>query len=105
MSVEKGNLFLEHFQGGHLQYFKNYGVCFRILTRYNDGVQHFKVLRDASGKYFLWVAEKFNSLNELVDHHRTSSVSHSQQIFLKDLQMKPESRQVIFSSVEPSSQL
>jgi growth factor receptor-binding protein 2 len=52
--------------------------------RYYNAVQHFKVLRDGAGKYFLWVV-KFNSLNELVDYHRTSSVSRTQQIFLRDM--------------------
>lgn len=45
-------------------------------------VQHFKVLRDDAGKYFLWVV-KFNSLNELVNYHKTSSVSRSEEITLK----------------------
>ncbi|PVD37917.1 hypothetical protein C0Q70_00519 [Pomacea canaliculata] len=57
---------------------------FSITVKYQDGVQHFKVLRDGAGKYFLWVA-KFNSLNELVDYHRTSSVSRSQTIMFKDM--------------------
>ena len=47
-------------------------------------MQHFKVLRDGAGKYFLWVV-KFNSLNELVEYHRSSSVSRSQVIYLKDM--------------------
>lgn len=49
-----------------------------------DGVQHFKVLRDAQGKFFLWVV-KFNSLNELVEYHRTASVSRSQDVKLRDM--------------------
>lgn len=61
------------------------------VFRCNDGVQHFKVLRDAQGKFFLWVV-KFNSLNELVEYHRTASVSRSQDVKLKD--MVPE--EVIF---------
>nr|XP_027225424.1 protein enhancer of sevenless 2B-like isoform X2 [Penaeus vannamei]XP_027225425.1 protein enhancer of sevenless 2B-like isoform X2 [Penaeus vannamei]XP_027225426.1 protein enhancer of sevenless 2B-like isoform X2 [Penaeus vannamei]XP_027225427.1 protein enhancer of sevenless 2B-like isoform X2 [Penaeus vannamei]XP_027225428.1 protein enhancer of sevenless 2B-like isoform X2 [Penaeus vannamei] len=52
-----------------------------------DGVQHFKVLRDTQGKFFLWVV-KFNSLNELVEYHRSASVSRSHDIKLKD--MTPE---------------
>ncbi|KAB7507383.1 Protein E(sev)2B, partial [Armadillidium nasatum] len=52
-----------------------------------DGVQHFKVLRDAQGKFFLWVV-KFNSLNELVEYHRSASVSRSHDIKLRD--MTPE---------------
>lgn len=54
------------------------------LHRFGGGVQHFKVLRDGAGKYFLWVV-KFSSLNQLVDYHRTSSVSRTQTIYLKDM--------------------
>lgn len=57
---------------------------FSLSVKCADGVQHFKVLRDAQGKFFLWVV-KFNSLNELVDYHRTSSVSRSQHVKLKDM--------------------
>ncbi|XP_076459609.1 growth factor receptor-bound protein 2-like [Babylonia areolata] len=56
---------------------------FSITVKYADGVQHFKVLRDGAGKYFLWVA-KFNSLNELVEYHRTSSVSRTHTILFRD---------------------
>lgn len=54
-------------------------------------MQHFKVLRDGAGKYFLWVV-KFNSLNQLVEYHRTSSVSRSQTIYLKDMAAEEEVR-------------
>ncbi|CAH1794711.1 unnamed protein product [Owenia fusiformis] len=57
---------------------------FSLSVKFGDTVQHFKVLRDNGGKYFLWVV-KFNSLNGLVEYHRTSSVSRNQQIFLKDM--------------------
>ncbi|XP_071953295.1 growth factor receptor-bound protein 2-like [Antedon mediterranea] len=57
---------------------------FSLSVKYADKVQHFKVLRDGAGKYFLWVV-KFNSLNELVHYHRTSSVSRTQAILLKDM--------------------
>ncbi|KAF9806414.1 hypothetical protein SFRURICE_001209 [Spodoptera frugiperda] len=46
---------------------------FSLSVKCPDGVQHFKVLRDASSKFFLWVV-KFNSLNELVDYHRNASM-------------------------------
>lgn len=65
-----------------------------IFCRCSDGVQHFKVLRDAQGKFFLWVV-KFNSLNELVEYHRTASVSRSQDVKLRD--MVPE--EVIISYI------
>ncbi|ALC41633.1 drk [Drosophila busckii] len=38
---------------------------FSLSVKCPDGVQHFKVLRDAQSKFFLWVV-KFNSLNELL---------------------------------------
>lgn len=56
---------------------------------YGDQVQHFKVLREASGKYFLW-EEKFNSLNELVDFYRTTTIAKRRQIFLCDEQPLPQ---------------
>ena len=59
------------------------------LPRFGNDVQHFKVLRDGAGKYFLWVV-KFNSLNELVDYHRSTSVSRNQQIFLRDIEQVPQ---------------
>lgn len=59
------------------------------VLRFGNDVQHFKVLRDGAGKYFLWVV-KFNSLNELVDYHRSTSVSRNQQIFLRDIEQVPQ---------------
>lgn len=58
---------------------------FSLSVRVNNAsgihVQHFKILRDDVGKYFLWVV-KFNSLNELINYHKTSSVSRSEEINL-----------------------
>ncbi|XP_014679002.1 PREDICTED: protein enhancer of sevenless 2B-like [Priapulus caudatus] len=62
---------------------------FSLSVRCPDGVQHFKILRDSVGKYFLWVV-KFNTLNELVEYHRTSSVSRTQTILLKDMVELPK---------------
>ncbi|NXN33003.1 GRAP protein, partial [Nycticryphes semicollaris] len=56
---------------------------FSISVNYGQHVQHFKVLRERNGKYFLW-DEKFNSLNELVDFYRTTTITKKQQIFLRD---------------------
>ncbi|NWI37380.1 GRAP protein, partial [Picathartes gymnocephalus] len=56
---------------------------FSLSVNYGKDVQHFKVLRERNGKYFLW-EEKFNSLNELVDFYRMTTVSKEQQIFLRD---------------------
>lgn len=69
----------------HIQLCIWYILFFTIpIFRCSDGVQHFKVLRDAQGKFFLWVV-KFNSLNELVEYHRTASVSRSQDVKLRDM--------------------
>lgn len=56
---------------------------FSISVKFSDQVQHFKVLRDNGGKYFLWV-QKFDSLNQLIDYHRSQSVSRTQTIILRD---------------------
>ncbi|KAF5905061.1 GRB2-related adapter protein 2-like, partial [Clarias magur] len=37
-------------------------------------VQHFKVLQDTRGQYYLW-AEKFGSLNDLVEYYTVNSIS------------------------------
>ena len=53
------------------------------FERFNDSVQHFKIFfRD--NKYYIWT-KPFESFNELVDYYRTTSISRSQQIFLKDM--------------------
>ncbi|UJR26412.1 hypothetical protein I4U23_007744 [Adineta vaga] len=57
---------------------------FSLSVKYQDQVQHFKVLRDGMGKYFLWVV-KFESLNELIDYHRTTSVNRGQNLLIKDM--------------------
>ena len=52
--------------------------------RFGDQVQHLLVLRDGKGKYFFWF-RKFDTLNKLIEHHRTSSVSVSENIYLTDM--------------------
>lgn len=59
-----------------------FSLSVRVHNRSGVHVQHFKILRDEQGKYFLWVV-KFNSLNELINYHKTSSVSRTEDIFLK----------------------
>uniref|UniRef100_A0A663MQ19 GRB2 related adaptor protein 2 n=1 Tax=Athene cunicularia TaxID=194338 RepID=A0A663MQ19_ATHCN len=56
---------------------------FSISVRHEDDVQHFKVMRDSKGNYYLWT-EKFHSLNKLVDYYKTTSISRQKQIFLRD---------------------
>ena len=40
------------------------------------------------GKYFLWVV-KFDSINELIDYHKTTSVNRGQTLLLKDTNVSP----------------
>ncbi|NWV22844.1 GRAP protein, partial [Origma solitaria] len=62
---------------------------FSLSVNYGKHVQHFKVLRERNGKYFLW-EEKFNSLNELVDFYRMTTIAKEQQIFLWDEEQTQE---------------
>lgn len=58
---------------------------FSVSVRYENAVQHFKVLRDTKrGSYYLW-ARKFNSLNELINFHRSNTVSKQHQILLRSM--------------------
>ncbi|XP_006731881.1 GRB2-related adapter protein [Leptonychotes weddellii] len=81
-----------------------------LSPSYGDQVQHFKVLREASGKYFLW-EEKFNSLNELVDFYRTTTIAKQRQVFLRDEEPLLKPSQACFAqaqfdfSAQDSSQL
>ncbi|NP_001017756.1 GRB2-related adapter protein 2a [Danio rerio] len=56
---------------------------FSISVRHDYDVQHFKVMKDKSGHYYLWT-EKFTSLNKLVDFYKTTSISKQKEIFLRD---------------------
>nr|XP_046229495.1 GRB2-related adapter protein 2-like [Scatophagus argus] len=58
---------------------------FSISVRYAAGVQHFKVMRDSRGQYYLW-SERFPSLNQLVEHYKHNSISNQSQIFLQEMQ-------------------
>ncbi|XP_030840496.1 protein enhancer of sevenless 2B [Strongylocentrotus purpuratus] len=56
---------------------------FSLSVKFRDQVQHFKILTDLAGKYFLWVV-KFTSINDLVDYHKDNSVSRTQEIVLNE---------------------
>ncbi|KAL3116675.1 hypothetical protein niasHT_000753 [Heterodera trifolii] len=58
---------------------------FSISVRFENAVQHFKVLRDTKvGQYYLW-AKRFNSLNELINYHRANSISKTHNILLRSM--------------------
>ncbi|XP_020508339.2 GRB2-related adapter protein 2a [Labrus bergylta] len=56
---------------------------FSISVKHESDVQHFKVMKDNKGQYFLW-SEKFTSLNKLVEFYKTTSISKTRQIYLND---------------------
>lgn len=56
---------------------------FSISVKHESDVQHFKVLRDNKGQYFLW-SEKFTSLNKLVEFYKNTSISKTREIYLND---------------------
>ncbi|KAM3864697.1 GRB2-related adapter protein 2b [Diretmus argenteus] len=60
---------------------------FSISVRHEADVQHFKVLQDSRGQYFLW-AEKFPSLNQLVNYYKRNSVSKRSNILLLDAEQQ-----------------
>ncbi|XP_014784855.1 growth factor receptor-bound protein 2 [Octopus bimaculoides] len=72
---------------------------FSISVKFRNEVQHYKVLRDGAGKYFLWVT-KFSSLNAIVDYHRRSSVSRGETIFLIDMLMKKDKKKQVKASFD-----
>ena len=60
-----------------------------ISAKFGDNVLSYRILRDTSGKYFLWTF-KFDSVNDLVEYHRKASISRDfDNLFLKgkNLQM------------------
>lgn len=56
---------------------------FSISVRHDTDVQHFKVMKDNKGHYYLW-AEKFTSLNKLVEFYKSTSISKQREIYLSD---------------------
>ncbi|XP_067298244.1 GRB2 related adaptor protein b isoform X2 [Pseudorasbora parva] len=50
---------------------------------YGDHVQHFRVLKDGLGQYFIW-DEVFSSLNQLVDFYKINSIAKERTVFLQE---------------------
>ncbi|XP_053299961.1 GRB2-related adapter protein 2a [Pleuronectes platessa] len=62
---------------------ENWPGDFSISVKHESDVQHFKVLRDNKGQYFLW-SEKFTSLDRLVEFYKNTSISKTRDIYLYD---------------------
>uniref|UniRef100_A0A8C9SJI6 Osteoclast-stimulating factor 1 n=1 Tax=Scleropages formosus TaxID=113540 RepID=A0A8C9SJI6_SCLFO len=52
---------------------------FSISVRHEGDVQHFKVMKDNKGHYYLW-SEKFTSLNKMVEYYKTTSITKQKHI-------------------------
>ena len=61
-------------------------LFFFFFYRCGDNVQHFKIFKDER-KYYLWI-RKFPSLNQLVEYHKTNSVSKTQHILLNEVNFR-----------------
>lgn len=58
---------------------------FSISVRTDTSVQHFKVYEDSVGKYYIWTV-RFETLNELVDYYRSTSISRAESsLLLRDI--------------------
>lgn len=58
-------------------------MLYLLPVRHENDVQHFKVMKDNKGQYFLW-SEKFTSLNKLVEFYKVTSISKTREIYLND---------------------
>ncbi|KAK5925859.1 hypothetical protein CgunFtcFv8_021482 [Champsocephalus gunnari] len=67
---------------------------FSISVRLEAAVQHFKVMRDSRGKYYLW-SERFPSLNQLVEYYQHTSISKQTKVFLLGTQQQRGSEDVL----------
>ncbi|XP_029601128.1 GRB2 related adaptor protein a [Salmo trutta] len=56
---------------------------FSMSVSYGDHVQHFKVLQDRSGQYFVW-EEMFFSLNQMVEFYHSNSIAKEGTVVLRD---------------------
>jgi len=57
---------------------------YALSVKFGGGVLHYMVFHDSLGNYYLW-SVGFKSLNQLVHYYRTSSVSPTQTIYLRDM--------------------
>ncbi|XP_032396238.1 GRB2-related adaptor protein 2 [Etheostoma spectabile] len=74
---------------------------FSISVRHAAGVQHFKVLRDSRGQYFLW-SKKFSSLNQLVEYYKNTSISKEDPVLLNEMGQQQRRRSDSLPPLPPS---
>ncbi|CAH1794712.1 unnamed protein product [Owenia fusiformis] len=57
--------------------------AFSITVKNGSKSDHWRIMRDGAGKYFVWVV-KFDSLNALVKHYKSSSICRNNKVLLRD---------------------
>lgn len=72
----------------------SFALSVKFLNQNNEyEVQHYRILRNNDGRYLLWVVQ-FDSINELIDHHRSHSVARTQTLTLRDAIIRENLREV-----------
>ncbi|XP_026878035.2 GRB2 related adaptor protein a [Electrophorus electricus] len=61
---------------------------FSMSVSYGDHVQHFKVLKEREGNYYIW-EEVFSSLNQLVEFYKSNSIAKERTVFLRETEHSP----------------
>ena len=51
-----------------------------IFFRHGNTPQHFKILFNADGEYYLWPQKTFSSINKLIDYYRTTSIARDSRV-------------------------
>lgn len=66
-----------------------------LISSYGEHVQHFKVLQDRGGQYYVW-DELFTSLNELVEFYHCNSIAKERTVYLRDPEQFARVRRLIW---------
>jgi growth factor receptor-binding protein 2 len=70
---------------------------FSASVKFGNDVQQFKIFHK-NDTYFIWKSKVFTSLNELVDFHRTNSISNKETILLKDM-VEEKSKNLLYKAI------
>ncbi|XP_035825156.1 sex muscle abnormal protein 5 isoform X2 [Aplysia californica] len=71
---------------------------FSLSVKHEESVQHFKILRDANNKFYIWTTSSF-SINQLVERYRTENVSGDPRRIMHLKDMKREFFKAIYGNI------
>ncbi|KAK6171086.1 hypothetical protein SNE40_019346 [Patella caerulea] len=68
---------------------ENDPTSFSLSVKNGSSVQHFRILNDSSGSYYLW-SKHFKSINELIENHKKETITRSPntELFLREIGSK-----------------